>query len=177
MNLTVFSISYIFQIMACLSCIKAKKACVFDQCSLSCQRCIRFDKNCVPKPSKKTKRTITPKSTKVISSKLHLHKNDRMKSDPSGSTYQVDGHVTGTCHMSVQCIVTNPTCVSFNDPFPAPIITHNPLSPPISHNINSLRNRWIPPQPSQFEAQFNRTEALKRKKRKNNKVDEKKNQC
>ena len=89
-----------------------------------------------------------------------------MKSAPSGTTYQVDGHVTGTCHRSVQCIVTNPTCVSFNDSFPAPIITPNTLSPPISHNINSLGNRWIPPQPSQFEAQFNWTEVLKRKKSK-----------
>ena len=149
--------------MACLSCIKAKKACVFDQDASACQRCIRLGKICVPKPPYKSKRNRTPKSTKVISSKLHLHKNARMKSDPGGSTYQVDGMKSdpGGSTYQVDGHVT-PTSVTFNDMLPAPIITNDTLSTPISHNIKSLGNRWIPPQPSQFEAQFNQNEVLKR---------------
>ena len=131
--------------MACLSCIKAKKACVYHQESLSCERCIRLDKTCIPKPPKKTKRTNTPKSNKVISSKLGLHKNDRTKSDPSGTTYQVDGHVTGICHRSVRHIVTNPTYESFNHLFPATTIPPNTSLPSVGHHINTLGNRWIPP--------------------------------
>ena len=89
-----------------------------------------------------------------------------MKSAPSGTTYQVDGHVTGTCHRSVQCIVTNPTCESFNDLFPAPPIPPNTSLPSVSHNINTLGNRWIPPKPSQGLSQFMQTAGLKQIKSK-----------
>ena len=121
-----FSNQFIFQIMACLTCSKAKKACVFDKGSLSCQRCIRLEKECVPKPSQKTTRTNTPKSSKALSPQLPLLKNDRMKSDQIGTTYQVDGHVTGICHRSMRHIVTNPTCESFNYLFPATTIPPKP---------------------------------------------------
>ena len=76
-------------------------------------------------------------------SKLHLHKNNRMKSAPGGPTYRVDGHVTGTCHRRVQYIVTNPTCESFNHLFPATTtLPPSPTTslPSVGHHINTLGN-------------------------------------
>ena len=141
--------------MACDSWSKAKKGCVFDEDMLSCQRCIRLGKMCVPKHSQKTAPTTSLKSSKALPPQLHLLKTNRMKSTLSGTTYQVDGHVTGLCHRRRQGIVMTPTCVSFNNSFPAQTITiHHPLQSSITstlwgiggshpnHHIFNLKYHW-----------------------------------
>ena len=150
--------------MACLSCIKAHKGCVYDPGSSSCQRCLRLGKKCIPKPSKKPKQRKRPKSSAVRSSKTQLPESNRMKSAPSGPTYQVDGHVTGTCHRSVQCIVTIPTCESFSDLFN--LHKSKSSSPSIVQHTNALGNRWIPPKPRRGSSHSMLKAELRRKQSK-----------
>ena len=94
-----------------------------------------------------------------------------MKSTPSGTTYQVDGHVVGLCHIISLDIVPTPTCVSFHHEKMVQIAKAAPddldalfLGDSIIERWNGTRylgRRSIPENREAFERKFSKARGAK----------------